>query len=358
MESITRQSVESATQQGRPAPSKIMQVGMGFWTSKALLVAVQFRLFTLLAGGKKLSGQEIKSSLQLNAALRHVLDWLDVLVILGFLQREGVWEEAVYANSSEAELFLDKNKPGYMGGILQLANNRLYESWGHLEEGLKTGLPQNEFKGTFLEGGFEKMYEDPQRVQEFMEAMSSVQTDNFIILAKKFDFTRYNTIADIGGADGALSIQLCLHYPHLKCINFDLPQVKPFAEKKIEQFNLQDRIQAKSGDFFKDDLPKADVITMGNILHGLVEEKKQQVIQKVYDTLETGGAFIVIENIIDEERKQHMFGMLMSLNMLVQNGDGFDYMPSDFNRWTTSAGFSKTEFIPLAGPATAAIAYK
>lgn len=344
--------------QNQPDPSKIMQIGMGFWASKTMLTAVKLQLFTLLAGRKKLRGEEIKTQLGLGTTTRHVLDWLDVLTALGFLQREGVFTVAVYSNNADAEIFLDKNKQSYIGGILEMANNRLYKFWGDLEEGLRTGFPQNETKGNLVGAGFEMLYESPERLQEFMDAMSGIQTGNFITLAKKFDFSKYKTLADVGGADGWLSIQLCLNNPHLQCTCFDMPQVEPLAKKKIGQFNLSERIKFVSGDFFKDDLPSADIITMGNIIHGMNEHEKQKMINKVFNTLPENGVFITIENIIDDNRSQNVFGLLMSLNMLIENGEAFDYTPSDFARWTKAAGFKRTEIIPLTGPASAAVAYK
>lgn len=159
-------------------------------------------------------------------------------------------------------------------------------------------------------------------------------------------------------ADGWLSIPVCLHHPHIQCTTFDLPAVAPLAKKKIADFNLTDRIQVSGGDFLTDEIPKAEVIVSGNIVHGLNEETKQQFIQKVFDALPDGGAFIAIENIIDNERRQNTFGLLMSLNMLIENGDAFDYTLNDFERWARAAGFSRTELLPLAGPTSAAIAYK
>lgn len=345
-------------EQHRPDPSKIMQIGMGFWASKALLAAVKLRLFTLLSGGKSLSGAEIKDALHLQTIDRHVYDWLDTLTSFGFLQRQGILEQATYLNSPETELFLDTKKPSYIGGILEMANNRLYTFWGSLEEALLTGQPQNETKGNLVGEGFDVLYQSPEKLQEFMDAMSGIQTGNFMALAKKFDFDKYSTLADIGGADAWLSIHLCLQHPQLNCISFDLPAVQQVAQKKVEQFFLQDRIEIRGGDFFKDELPSADIITMGNILHGMNEQAKQEMVQKVYDALPANGVFIAIENIIDEERKQNAFGLMMSLNMLIENGDAFDYMFSDFERWTKNAGFTRTELIPLTGPASAAIAYK
>ncbi len=346
------------SQQTQPDPSKIMQVGMGFWASKALLAAVHLKLFTLLAGGKRMNGEAIKNALHLKTITRHVLDWLDVLTRLGFLNREGLFTEAVYTNNTNAEVFLDKNKPGYMGGVLEMANNRLYKFWGDLEEGLYTGLPQNETKTSLMGESFSSLYSSPEKLQEFMDAMSSIQTGNFITLAQKFDFSKYHSLADIGGADGWLSIRLCLQYPNLHCISFDMPEVREIAQKKIAHFHMDDRIKFEGGDFIKGDLPAAEIITMGNVIHGLNEENKQKLINKAFNALPGNGVLIVIENLIDDDRSQNLFGLLMSLNMLIENGDAFDYTPSDFNRWAKQAGFMKTTFIPLMGPATAAIAYK
>jgi len=340
-----------------PNPARIMQIGMGFWASKTLLAAVKFKLFTLLGGTKK-SAASIKKELGLGTTDRHVYDWLDAMVTLGFLQRDGLLDEAMYYNGIETEIFLDTNKASYMGGILEMANNRLYTHWSNLEEGLLTGKPQNESKVSSMMNFFEDLYKDESKLHEFMNAMSGIQTGNFMTLVKKFDFGKYATLADIGGADGWLAIQVCLNHPGIKCITYDLPPVEPLAKNKIAQFNLSDRIEAKSGDILKDVLPSADVITMGNILHGFNEEIKQQVIQKVYDALPDNGVFIAIENVIDDDRRQNTFGLLMSLNMLIENGDSFDYTPADFSKWTKAAGFKRTEIIPLAGPTSAAVAYK
>ena len=340
-------------------PSKIMQIGMGFWASKAMLTAVKLDLYTMLAP-QSLSEKQIKEKLGFNCSDRHVYDWLDTLVSLGFLERKGLLEDAVYSNAADTDLFLDKNKKTYMGGILEMADNRLYKYWGDLEEGLRTGQQQNEGKGNPLGNMefFSDLYKNAEKLHEFMNAMSGIQTGNFLVLVDQFDFSKYKSMLDLGGADGWLSIQVCLRHPHIHCTTFDLPPVEPLARQKINGFNLSDRINVASGDLLKDAFPKADIITMGNILHGMNEEAKQQMVRKVYDSLPDGGAFIAIENIIDNERRQNTFGLLMSLNMLVENGDAFDYTMNDFDRWTKAAGFKRTLQIPLSGPSSAAVAYK
>jgi hypothetical protein len=190
------------------------------------------------------------------------------------------------------------------------------------------------------------------------DAMTGFQAANFMQLGEKFDFSRYHSVSDIGGALALLSRIVASQHQHLSFNNFDLPPVAPLAQKQIDAAGMTDRIQVVSGDFFVDELPKADVITMGNILHDWNLEKKKLLIKKAYDALPEGGAFVVIENLIDDARRENMFGLLMSLNMLIEFGDAFDYTGSNFRDWCSEVGFKRFEIIPLAGPTSAAVAYK
>jgi len=241
-------------------------------------------------------------------------------------------------------------------GILEMMNNRLYQFWGNLDEGLITGLPQNEAKTG--EDFFGLMYQDPNKLKAFVNAMSGIQMGNFMTFAQNFNFSKYKTLTDVGGSAGLLSLMVAKHQPHMNCITFDLPPVEPIAKATIQQFQLGDRVKAESGDFFTNSFPNADIIVMGNILHDWDEENKLALMKKAYEALPSGGAFAAIENIIDDERKQNVFGMMMSLNMLIETGKGFDYTFADFNNWAKTVGFKSTSLLPLTGPSSAAIAYK
>ena len=341
----------------QPTPQNIMQIGTSFWTSKVLLTAVKFELFTLLAAQKSMSGREIKKALSFKCSDRHTYDFLDVLTGLRILQRQGVWDDAQYSNSTDADIFLDKNKPSYMGGILEMANDRLFRFWADLDDALLTGKPQNELKHG-AESMFEALYSDPARLKQFINAMSGVSIGNFMTLATKFDFSPYKTLCDIGGAAGILSIQVAKHNTHMKCTSLDLPPVEPIARETIASHGLCDRVKTGVIDFFSDEFPRADVITMGMILHDWDLENKKMLIKKAYDALPDGGAFIAIEAIIDNERKNNVFGLSMSLNMLIEFGVAFDFTGDDFSSWAKEAGFKRVEIVPLAGPASAAIAIK
>lgn len=337
-----------------PNPSQIMQVGMGFFASKTLLSAVELGLFTHLAQ-RPMTAAEIAETLGLNP--RAVPDFPDALVALKLLERAGEGEAARYANTPETALFLDRNSPDYIGGILEMANARLYRFWADLTEALETGAPQNETKHS-KESMFAKLYESPERLEQFMAAMAGVSAGNFKTFARTFDFSNYKTLCDVGGATGQLSCLVAAANPHMRCVSFDLPKVVPIATRRIEQAGLADRVQAVGGDFFADPLPKADVITMGMILHDWNLEKKKMLIGKAYDALPEGGAFVVIEALIDDARRENAFGLLMSLNMLIEFGDAFDYTAADFFGWCREAGFSDFQTISLTGPSSAAVAYK
>ena len=335
-------------------PSAILKIAFGFWESKVLLTAVRFGLFTEL-GDRAMTGKEIGEALSLHE--RGIWDFLDALVSMNFLERHGDGPGALYRNTVETQRFLDRNSQFYIGGMIEMLDARLFKYWDGLGEALRTGTPQNETKhsGTSV---FEELYRDEAGLEQFMDAMAGLSRGNFEALAEKFDFSNYHTHCDIGGATGLLSILVAEKHPGLNSISFDLPMVEPIAKRHIERAGLSGRVSTASGDFFKDPLPKADVITMGMILHDWNLENKKHLIRAAYDALSDGGALVAVENIIDDERRTNTFGMLISLNMLIEFGDAFDFTGADFKEWCSEAGFKRFEVIHLAGPCSAAVAYK
>ena len=336
-------------------PSHIMQVGMGFWPSKTVLSAVELELFTQL-GAEAMTGEEIGERLGLHP--RGIYDFLDTLVALRFLERDGDGSDGRYRNTAETAAFLDKTSPAYIGGILEMANARLYRFWGDLTEALQTGKPQNEVKHTG-KAMFEELYSDPARLEQFMRAMQGISLGNFHALAEKFDFSKYETVCDVGGATGQLCTILAAHHPHLRCTSYDLPVVAPIAEKDDRRGGAgRPRRRPPRATSSRIRFRKADVITMGLILHDWNLERKMHLIRAAYDALPEGGAFIVIENLIDDARRENAFGLMMSLNMLIEFGDAFDFTGSDFAGWCREVGFRDVEIVPLTGPSSAGIAYK
>jgi O-methyltransferase domain/Dimerisation domain len=331
------------------SPERIIQFGLGFMGSKTLLSAVELGLFTELADDS-LSLGEVQRRLALHP--RSARDFLDALVALGFLERHN----GQYSNSSEAALFLDRKKPTYIGGLLEMCNARLYSYWGSFTEALKSGQSQNEMKtGSDL---FASLYATPEKLESFLKGMTGISLGAAKAIAEKFPWGKHATFADIGGAQGAVPVQAALAHPHLRGLNYDLPKVGPISSRYLAENGVADRVRFQAGDFFKDPLPRVDVIIMGHILHGWNLEQKRTLIRKVYEALPKSGAFIVYEALIDDDRRENAMGLLMSLNMLIETPGGFDYTGADCQGWMREAGFRRTYVEHLVGPDSMVVGIK
>jgi hypothetical protein len=350
MSLTTGVAASSSASVAAPSPEHILQVGFGFWACKSLLSAVEMEVFTELAKGPE-DLETLGGRLGLHP--RSARDFLDTLVALGFLEREN----GVYSNTPSTDLFLDKKKPSYIGGILEMVNHRSYGHWNHLTEGLRSGLPQNELKG----GGapvFETLYADPARLKEFLKAMSGVSRGANMAIAAKFPWANYRTVVDAGPAQGDLLVQVISKNPHLLGIGFDLPEVAPIFEEYIESHGLSSRVKFQAGSFFSDPLPHAEVVMMGHILHDWNLEQKRMLIGKAYDALPKGGALMVYDAIIDDDRRKNAFGLMMSLQMMIETPGGFDYTGADCIGWMKDAGFKEARVEHLVGPDSMVIGIK
>jgi SAM-dependent methyltransferase len=331
------------------SPDAILQLGFGFWGSKALLSAVELGVFTALAGTSA-DLETLRSRLGLHP--RSARDFLDALVALGMLQRE----DGRYTNTPATEAFLDRAKPSYLGGILEMANARLFRFWADLTEGLRTGRPQNETKtsGSF----FPQLYADPARLREFARAMTALSMGSIIAIGERFPWSHYRTFADIGCAEGGLPVHLARRHAHLTGVGLDLPALGPVFEEHVAAAGLADRLRFQAANFLVDELPAAEVLVFGHVLHDWGLDTKRLLIGKAYQALPEGGAIICYDAVIDDERRHNAFGLLMSLNMLIELPGGFDYTGAQCQQWLREAGFHRTYVEHLAGPESMVVGIK
>jgi hypothetical protein len=333
-----------------PRPDHILQLGMGFWGSKTLLSAVELQLFTELAKHPETLA-ELSARLGLHPRSAH--DFLDALVALNMLERR----DGTYYNTPSTDLFLDKRKPSYIGGILEMANHRLYPYWGGLTTALRTGEPQNE-TSRGEPSPFTALYADPERLRGFLKAMTGISHGANMAIGRQFPWKNYKSAVDVGTAQGDLISQVTLANPHLAGIGFDLPEVGPVFEDYIAENGLADRVKFHPGSFFDSPIPNADVVMMGHILHDWDLDTKKMLVRKAYEALPSGGAFVVYESIIDDDRSKNAFGLLMSLNMLIETPGGFDYTGADCIAWMHEAGFHSTRVEHLVGPESMVVGIK
>ena len=331
------------------SPEGILSLALGFWGSKTLLSAVELDVFTELAGGP-LDGDELAARLGLHP--RAWRDFFDALVALGMLARD----DGAYRNTPQTALFLDRSRPSYIGGMLEMASTRLYPFWGSLSEALHTGRPQSEAKrgGDF----FAQLYRDPDRLKLFLHAMTSLNTATYQAVAAKFSWQRYRNFADVGCAGGGLAVELACTHEHLTGIGLDLPACAPHFDDYVRTFGLEPRLRFQPGDFFTDPLPEADVVVMGHVLRDWNLEQKQSLLEKAYTALPEQGALIIYDAMIDDDRQSNAFGLLVSLNMLIETPAGFAYTGAECQEWLCRAGFRDASVEHLAGPDSMVVGIK
>ncbi len=332
-----------------PSPDAIMRLGFGFWDAKTLLSAVELDVFTELAHGP-VDGETLRRRLGLQA--RGARDFFDALVALHMLDRR----DGAYANTADTDFYLDRNKPSYIGGILEMANGRIYPNWTALTTALRTGKPQKDAG----HGGdpFTQRYADPAAMTEFLKGMTGVSLPNAAALAARFPWTRYRTVIDVGAAEGAVPVALAEAHPGLRGGGFDLPPVQPVFEAYVSAHGLADRLRFHAGDFLTGELPSADTLIMGHILHDWDLETKRTLLAKAHKALPKGGALVVYDQMIDDDRCRNAAGLLMSLNMLIATPGGFDYTSADCLVWMRQTGFTQAHVEPLRGPYSMAVAIK
>jgi hypothetical protein len=331
-------------------PDAILQLGTGFWGSKTLLSAVELGVFTELAQGP-LEAEALQRQLGLHE--RSARDFLDALVSLGMLERE----EGCYSNTPATGHFLDRNKPSYIGGLLEMFNRRLYRFWGALTEALRTGKPQNEI----VHGGpdlFASIYGDPAALEGFLSAMTGLSLAAAHRLTDLVPWEEHDTVIDIGAAQGCVPVVLAQRHSHLTGGGFDLPSVKPVFENYVRAQGLSGRLRFYPGDFFRDPLPSADVLIMGHILHDWDLATRRTLIEKSFAALPKGGRLIVYDMMLDDERRRNAAALLMSLNMLIETPAGSEYTGADCIGWMQEAGFVDAHVVSLAGPHSAVIGIK
>ncbi|MEU1429047.1 methyltransferase [Nocardia sp. NPDC005746] len=317
---------------------RILRIGMGFWESRTLLSAVELGVFTVL-GHRQLTAEQLRRELGLHP--RSARDFFDALVAMEMLRRT----DGRYANTADTATYLDSTGSEYIGGFLEMAAARLYPFWGHLTEGLRTGLPQNEAR----EGrDFTELYQDPERLYDFQRAMTGLSLPGAHVIAEVFPWQRWKTVADIGTAQGALLRTVLETNPHLHGIGYDLAPVEPIFTEYIAP--VADRSSFRAGDFFAEELPEADVLVFGHILHDWDLDTKRMLLEKAYRALPEGGAILIYESLIDDDRRTNLPGLLMSLNMLIETPGGFDYTATDLRGWLADAGFHDPQTEHLAGP--------
>jgi O-methyltransferase domain/Dimerisation domain len=332
-------------------PHNILEMGMAFWSTRAVVAAVEFGVFTQLAAGP-LSGQELMDKLGLHPQAAEPV--LDALVVLGLLRRDRAGR---YSNSRRTALFLDRAKPSQLGGLMGLSSRRLFNLWSSLGDLLQTRRP-----GAAQERGdnahFSALCRDPAALRSFLVGMTEMSTGEAALIAARFPWKRFRSFVDIGAAQGALPVHVALTHPHLTGASYDVAAVGPIFEEYVESFALSERLRFIPGDVHNGPLPTGHVICFGHVLHGYGETKRRELIAKAYDAVPIGGAVIVYDAMVDPARPHNFTTDLSSLNIMLETREGFEATTTQCSDWLRAAGFVGVTTCHLIGPTSMVFGYK
>lgn len=327
----------------------LLQLGFGFWGSKVLMSAVELGVFAALVPGPlDLDGLIARTGLHRRAAR----DFLDTLVSLGLLDRA----DDRYSNTPLSSAFLDPARPMYLGKMADLCNHHLYADWGSLTEALTTGRRQRPTVSPTR--AYTEIYPVGAEARTFAEAMTGASLPLSLEIAKRLPWGTYRDFADVGCAQGGVTVEVARANPHLRGIGVDLAPVQGCFEEYVAAAGLSNRLRFQAGDIFADPIPSVDVVILGHMLHGLDLAGKQRLLLKAHAALPVGGMLVVFDMMIDDDRRRNTIGLLMSLNMLLETDGGFDYTGAECLGWVREAGFRQTRIERLPGPQSMVIGIK
>jgi hypothetical protein len=332
-----------------PSPDRIVELGYAFRAAKALHSAVELGVFTVLARGPR--GLDTLIA-EVGIAERGACDFFDALVALQLLERDSAGR---YRNTPEADHYLDAKKSTYIGDDVDHLNLRGYSRWHSLTAALKTGTPQAD---TGVSGYFQTLYTDESSLETFTRGMTGGTRLAAPAIASRFPWREYATVIDIGTAQGCLPVEIANTHPHITGGGFDLPVLRPRFNEYVEAHGLSHRLRFYPGDFFRDPLPRADVLVFGRVLHNWELATKKALLKKTHDALPPGGAVIVYERLIDDNRRVNASALLASLNMLIMTPGGFDFTAADYTVWMHETGFHEVRVEPLTSEISMVIGFK
>jgi acetylserotonin O-methyltransferase len=333
-----------------PDPSPIMDLIEAFRRSKVMFAAVSLGIFDLLEG-------EPVNAVPLAAELRVEVEplerLLDACVGLKLLRRNG----ASYKNEPVASTYLCRNSERALTGYILYSNDVLFRLWSHLEDAVREGTPR--WKQEFdIDGGiFDHFFRTEEAKQTFLQGMHGLGLLSSPKVVEAFDLSRFRRLVDLGGATGHLAIAACERYPGLHAVVFDLPQVIEVARAHASRSHAAQRVEVIAGDFFRDDLPEADLFAVGRILHDWSEDKIHKLLAKIYQRLPKGGGILISEKLLREDKTGPSSAQLQSLNMLVCT-EGKERTLVEYCRLLEAVGFRMVQSRITGAPLDAVLAVK
>jgi acetylserotonin O-methyltransferase len=333
-----------------PDPAPVLNLIQAFRGSKTMFTAVSLRIFDRLDDG----GADAATLAQELGASSDALErLLDSCVALGLIEKKG----AVYSNLTVAGTYLTRCSPNSLTGYVLYSDRALYSLWGSLEEAIREGT--NRWKQTFGRDVsiFEHFFRTEEARRDFLSGMDGFGQLSSPAVVAAFDLGRFRRLMDLGGGTGHLALAACARYPQLQGAVFDLPVAISTACEYVERSPHGSRVGLISGDFFTDALPEADLFALGRILHDWSDEKIRALLKKIWERLPSGGALLIAEKLLDDDKTGPLPALMQSLNMLICT-EGKERTLAEYTALLRQAGFTQVDGVVTASPLDAILAVK
>lgn len=333
-----------------PDPAPVLDAIEAFRRSKAMFTAVALGVFDSLERGPA-GAETLARHMQVNSGALARL--LDACVGLGLLKKE----KETYSNLPVAATYLCRSSPRTLTGYILYSNKALYALWGNLEGAVREGT--HRWRETFDADGpiFDHFFKSEESKREFLAGMHGYGLLSSPRVVAAFDLSPFRRLMDLGGATGHLAVAACQLYPNLSAAVFDLPAAIEVAREYIHRSGFADRVELTAGDFFRDPLPEADLYSLGRILHDWSEEKIRLLLGKIYARLPRGGAVLIAERLLEDDKSGPLSGLLQSLNMLVCT-EGQERTLAEYAALLGAAGFGDVQGRRTGAPLDALLAVK
>jgi len=328
-----------------PSPNPILELLDAFRRSKVMFAAEALGIFERLAH-QSATAETLAAEFHLHpGALTRLLD---TLVAMNLLDPAN----GAYTNAPATNEYLVRSSPRSMTGYVRYSNDILFRLWANLEDAVREGT--HRWPQTFnLEGPiFSSFFKTDEAMRTFLAGMHGFGTMSSPRVVDAFDLSHHETLCDLGGATGHLVAAACDRYPKLQGILFELPRVISFAMEYPHP-----RVKLHAGDFFTDPLPPADLYSLGRILHDWTEEKIYFLVMKIYAALPPGGALLIAEKLLHDDKQGPLPANLQSINMLLCT-EGQERSLPEYRKILLTAGFSSVEGRRTGSPVDAILAVK
>jgi acetylserotonin N-methyltransferase len=333
-----------------PDPSPIIDLIEAFRRSKVMFTAVSLGVFDRLEG-KSASAAALTA--ELHVAAEPLERLLDACVGLKLLRRNG----QTYKNEPVASTYLCRDSQRALTGYILYSNDVLFRLWSHLEDAVREGTPRWQQEFGIEAGIFDHFFRTEEAKQTFLLGMHGLGLLSSPKVVEAFDLSGFRRLVDLGGATGHLAIAACERYPGLHAVVFDLPSVVEVAQAHLNRSPAAKRLEVVAGDFFRDQLPEADLFAVGRILHDWSEDKIHKLLARIYQRLPAGGGILISEKLLREDRTGPSSAQLQSLNMLVCT-EGKERTLVEYCRLLEAVGFRKVQSRMTGAPLDAILAIK